>query len=62
MPWQGRSWLSGRASSGHRSRRCDKPSSFPGLDGLRPDRFAGQDPADLEARALRLYRDIYASL
>lgn len=52
----------GGAARGLVELMCDKPSSFPGIDRLRPDRFDGQDPADLEARALRLYRDIYASL
>lgn len=31
------------------------------LDALRPDRFAGQPTDDLTARALRLFRDIYAA-
>ncbi|MGP4018287.1 NAD(P)/FAD-dependent oxidoreductase [Saccharopolyspora sp. 5N708] len=41
---------------------CDQRSTFPDLDRLRPDRFADQDPTELETSALRLYRDIYASL
>ncbi len=32
-----------------------------GLDALRPDRFADQSAEDLTDRALRLYRDIYAT-
>ncbi|WP_202798882.1 FAD-binding oxidoreductase [Saccharopolyspora spinosa] len=52
----------GAAARGLVELMCDKPSSFPDLDRLRPHRFAGQDPADLEARALRLDRDIYSSL
>ena len=32
-----------------------------GLDALRPDRFAGQPDEQLRERALRLYRDIYAT-
>lgn len=32
-----------------------------GLDALRPDRFADQPADDLTDRALRLYRDIYAT-
>ncbi|MEV0697436.1 FAD-binding oxidoreductase [Saccharopolyspora sp. NPDC050389] len=52
----------GGAARGLVELMCDRPSNIPGIDRLRPDRFTGQDPADLEARALRLYRDIYASL
>jgi len=32
-----------------------------GIDALRPARFAGQDAADLERRALALYHDIYGT-
>jgi len=32
-----------------------------GLDALRPDRFTGQPADELTDRALRLYRDIYAT-
>lgn len=32
-----------------------------GLEALSPDRFAGQDDHDLRDRALRMYRDIYAT-
>jgi len=35
--------------------------AIPGLAALRPDRFTGQPTNQLSDRALRLYRDIYAT-
>ncbi|MDQ3294446.1 MAG: FAD-dependent oxidoreductase, partial [Actinomycetota bacterium] len=34
---------------------------IPGLEALRPGRFTGQRADDLNDRALRMYRDIYAT-
>ncbi|MCI2421932.1 FAD-binding oxidoreductase [Saccharopolyspora sp. K220] len=51
----------GGAARGLVELMCDEEPTIPDLDRLRPDRFADQDPSDLETRALRLYRDIYAT-
>jgi len=39
----------------------DRPSEIRGLERLRPGRFAGQSAEVCAERALRWYRDIYAT-